>query len=196
MRSRVRLVLLTGCTPIAALRSLALPGPSPAGVANTMVQPPEPEPTVMLTMPQIARSAACSHSCQPTIACSVVPSGNTRRDDVPVGDGKRSERERRDNAEIAATAAPQRPEQVGMIVCRRSDRVAAGQYDGSRHQRVACQAPSAGRRTRAHHPASNRRRRRSGSCRWGSTGHARPAPFAPNPVVLQPKSLRARGLSS
>ena len=77
MRLNVRFVLLTGCTPIAALRSLALPGPSRAGVAKTMVQPPEPEPAVMLTMPQIAWSALWSHSCQPAIACAVVPSGNT-----------------------------------------------------------------------------------------------------------------------
>src|SRR5258705_4032196 len=78
MRLSVRLVLLTGCTPIAALRPSARPDPSPGGVANTIVQPPDPGPTVMLAMPQIARSAVRSHSSQPRIACSVVPAGNTR----------------------------------------------------------------------------------------------------------------------
>src|SRR5215208_2020040 len=78
MRLSVRLVVVTGWTPIAALRFRALAGPSPGGVANTMVQPPEPDPAVMLTMPQIARSAVSSHSCQPTIARSTDVSGNFR----------------------------------------------------------------------------------------------------------------------
>ena len=41
-------------------------------------------------------------SCQPTIACCSRALGEDQIDDVPVGDGKRSERERRDNAEVAA----------------------------------------------------------------------------------------------
>ena len=45
------------------------------GVAKMTVQRVGPAPTVRLTMPQVARSAVRSHSCQPKIVCSAEPSG-------------------------------------------------------------------------------------------------------------------------
>src|ERR1700704_3772337 len=78
IRLSVRLVLLTGCTPMAEHRSPAPLGPSPGAGANTMMHPAETRPPVVFTIPQIPRPAPRSHSYQPRITCSVSPSGNTR----------------------------------------------------------------------------------------------------------------------
>ena len=78
MRFSVRVWVDNGCTPVAAPSSPARAGPVPGGVARMTVHRPGPPPTVMLTMPQMARSAALTQVCQPRITAAAEPSGKAR----------------------------------------------------------------------------------------------------------------------
>ncbi len=100
--------------------------------------------TVASASAQLFRSAVRSQLCQPSRTWANDSDGIVEVDDVVLPGRERGKGQRGGHPEVAATAAAQRPEEIGVAVGRRGDGLPVGQHHRCRRQLVTERASMPG----------------------------------------------------